>query len=212
MGTSSRTTARATPCIRSTSQSSEGDLMPVISKQGIRLARHEELDEISALVSDAFTSFQHALPRHIFEPYANDACDLAGRWEDASLAVFEHQGRLVGTVSYYAEAVHEGMGWPPGLAGLRTLAVAPSAQGHGYGRALCEWCVMRARQQGAGALALHTASFMTSACMLYENLGFQRRPAYDLFASDILGFDPALGDQKVIAYLLPFQHGDSPDR
>jgi GNAT superfamily N-acetyltransferase len=179
-----------------------------ISGQGIRLARHEELDEISALVCDAFASFRHALPRHIFEPYVDDASNLAGRWEDASLAVLEHQGRLVGTVSYYAQAAHQGMGWPPGVAGLRTLAVAPSAQGHGYGRALCEWCVMRARHQGAHALALHTASFMTSACMLYENLGFQRRPSHDLLASDIIGFDPALGDQTVIAYLLPLQHVD----
>jgi hypothetical protein len=64
--------------------------------------------------------------------------------------------------------------------------------------------VRRARQQGA-ALAVHTASFMTSTCMLYESLGFQRYPSRDLLASNVLGFDPALGDQEIIAYLLPLQ-------
>jgi ribosomal protein S18 acetylase RimI-like enzyme len=187
--------------------------MEIVSKPHVRLATRQELDEIETLVSDAFGSFRHVLARHIFEPYAKDACDLVGRWAEASIVVLERERRLVGTVTYYPDAAGEGMGWPPGLAGLRTLAVDPSAQGRGYGRALCEWCMRRARQQGAGALALHTASFMTSACMLYESLGFQRRPSHDLFASDIIGFDPALGDQKVIAYLLPLQHvEDSPDR
>ncbi|MER9184491.1 GNAT family N-acetyltransferase [Mesorhizobium sp. M0145] len=116
---------------------------------------------------------------------------------------------LVGTVTYYADAAFDGMGWPPGLAGLRTLAVVPSAQGRGYGRALCEWCVMQARLQGSGGLALHTASSMTSAYKLYESLGFERRPAHDLFASDIIGFDPALGDQQIIAYLLPLKQVES---
>jgi GNAT superfamily N-acetyltransferase len=179
--------------------------MQIDSEPNIRLASRQELEEVGALVADAFAPFRDVLPRHIFEPYVKDACDLAGRWTEASVAVLEIERRLIGTVTYYADAAGEDMGWPPGLAGLRTLAVAPSAQGSGYGRTLCEWCVMRARQQRAGGLALHTTSFMTSACMLYESHGFQRYPSHDLFASDVLGFDPALGDQKIVAYLLPLQ-------
>ena len=184
--------------------------MQIVSEPRVRLARLEERDEIGALISDAFAPFSYALPGHIFEPYVRDACDLAGRWAEADVAVLESEGQPLGTVTYYADAAREGMGWLPGLAGLRTLAVAPAAQGRGYGRLLCEWCVTRARQQGQGAVALHTASFMVSACKLYESIGFQRRPSHDLFASDVLGFDPALGDQKIIAYLLPLQ--GNPDR
>lgn len=183
--------------------------MQSISKPRIRLAGREELDEIGALVSDAFAPFRDVLATHIFEPYVSDACNFAERWTEASVAVLERERRLVGTVTYYSDAAQEGMGWRPGLAGLRTLAVVPSAQGHGYGRALCEWCRMRAKRQRASGLALHTAAFMTPACMLYESLGFQRRPSYDLFASDVLAFDPALGDQKIIAYLLPLQRVDA---
>lgn len=168
----------------------------------IRLAERSELGDVASLVADAFAPFERALPEHIFEPYLKDARDFAGRWDEENVAVVEQKGQFVGTVTYYADATREGMGWPSGLAGLRTLAVAPSVQGRGYGRALCEWCIGRARRQGAEGLALHTAGFMSSACKLYERLGFQRCDSYDLFASEVLGFDAALGDQKIIAYLL----------
>jgi len=145
--------------------------MQVVSKPRVRQVRYRELEEVGALVFDAFASFRQVLAAHIFEPYVKDAA-------------------------------REGMGLPSGFAGLRTLAVSQAAQGRGHGRVLCEWCVTRARRQGATALALHTASFMTSACMLYERIGFQRHPSHDLLASEVLGFDPALGDQKIVAYML----------
>ena len=169
----------------------------------IRLARRLELDAAAALVTDAFAQYRQILPAHIFDPYLRDSCDFTSRGNQADIALIEARGRLVGTVTYYAEAAREEMGWPLGFAGLRTLAVAPAAQGHGYGRALCLWCVERAREQRARALVLHTAAFMRAACRLYEGLGFRRSPLHDLTASSVLGFDPALGDQKIVAYSLP---------
>ncbi len=177
-------------------------MQKVPPKPVIRLARRDELDSVAALVANAFAPFKKELSPHLFEPYLKDARDLAGRWGEANVIVVERKGRFLGTVTYYADATREGMGWPSGLAGLRTLAVAPSVQGRGYGRMLCEWCIMRARQQGAAGLALHTAAFMSSACKLYERLGFQRCGTHDLFASEVLGIDQDLGDQKIIAYLL----------
>lgn len=169
----------------------------------VRLARIDELEEAGAIIAASFDSFRASLPPHIFGPYVADASDLAATSDDAAVAVIEHAGRIVGTVTYYEDAQREGMGWPSGYAGLRTLAVAPEAQGHGYGRKLCQWCIDRAREQQAEALALHTAEFMKSACWLYESLGFQRRPRHDLVASGVLGFDPARGDQRIIAYEFP---------
>lgn len=169
----------------------------------VRLARLDELEEAGAIVVASFQSFRAWLPPHIFEPYVTDASDLAAASDDAAVAVMEHAGRIVGTVTYYEDAQREGMGWPSGYAGLRTLAVAPEAQGHGYGRKLCQWCIDRAREQHVETLALHTAEFMKSACRLYGSLGFQRRPQHDLVASGVLGFDPAHGDQRIIAYELP---------
>lgn len=171
----------------------------------IRLAGRQELDAVAELVREAFAPFEEVLPRHIFEPYLKESSDFSARLADRDVAVLLRGDRLVGTVSYYADAAREDMGWASGLAGLRTLAVAPSAQGHGLGRALCEWCIARARHQGAPALVLHTAAFMTSACRLYERLGFKRRSEHDLLASTVLGFEPARGDQRILAYLLPLQ-------
>jgi len=171
----------------------------------IRPVRRGELAEVIALVADAFGPFEKALPAHIFEPYLKDARDFAERWEEANVVAIEQDGQFVGTVTYYKDATCEGMGWPSGMAGLRTLAVAPSAQSRGYGRAPCEWCIARARQEGAEGLALHTAAFMSAACKLYEGLSFQRRDLNDLLASEVLGFDPLLGDQKIIAYVLPLR-------
>ncbi|MGB3386502.1 MAG: GNAT family N-acetyltransferase [Pseudaminobacter sp.] len=172
-------------------------------KPDVRIARPGEAEEIGTIISGAFQSFRPALPAHVFEPYVGDASDVASRFEEAAVAVLEHEGRIVGTVTYYEDAAREGMGWPSSFAGLRTLAVSPAEQGRGYGRILCDWCIGRARQQGAAALALHTASFMTAACALYESMGFKRFPSHDLVASEVLGFDAALGDQHIIAYLLP---------
>lgn len=177
--------------------------MEMGSTPHIRLAARRELDDIGALVRDAFAPFRLALPPHIFERYVAEASDLSRTWPDATIAVIDSSGRIAGTVTYYDDAAREGMGWPSGPAGLRTLAVSPSAQGRGYGRLLCDWCVARARRQRAEGIALHTAAFMTSACTLYESMGFERRPSHDLLASDVLGFDPATGDQEIMAYLLP---------
>lgn len=175
------------------------------SEYQIRMAGHQEADEVGAVVAASFDSFRSALPHHIFRPYVDEATNIAARSDDAGIVVAEASGQIVGSVTYYPDASDEGMGWPSRFAGLRTLAVLPSQQGKGIGRSLCEWCVKTARQHKADAVALHTAKFMTSACKLYENMGFQRLLAKDLLASDVLGFDPDLGDQDILAYVLPLR-------
>jgi GNAT superfamily N-acetyltransferase len=57
-------------------------------------------------------------------------------------------------------------------ASLRLLGVARSARGRGLSRRLTEWCIERARQQGATEIGLHTSEAMTTARGLYERMGF----------------------------------------
>ncbi len=168
----------------------------------IRLAGRQDLDAAADLVTGAFAQYRSVLPAHIFDPYMRDSCDFTSRLSHADVALLEAHGRLLGTVTYFADAAREGMGWPLGFAGLRTLAVAPWAQGHGYGRALCVWCITRARHEQARALVLHTAEFMTAARKLYEGLGFHRRPSHDLLASDVLRLSAGQVDQKIMGYAL----------
>ena len=67
----------------------------------------------------------------------------------------------------------------PGEASVRMMAVQPSAQGHGVGRALLQACVQRAGQLGRSALFLHSAPWMHSAHQLYLSSGFERVPERD---------------------------------
>ena len=47
-----------------------------------------------------------------------------------------------------------------------------AARGRGLSRRLTEWCIARARQQGATEIGLHTSEAMTIARGLYERMGF----------------------------------------
>ena len=77
-------------------------------------------------------------------------------------------GAPVGTVA----AVREG----PGRFELAKMAVAPSHQGQGLGRALGEAMIDWARAQGAEAVFLLTNSRLEGAIRLYERLGFVHAP------------------------------------
>jgi ribosomal protein S18 acetylase RimI-like enzyme len=66
-----------------------------------------------------------------------------------------------------------------GEAGVRMLAVDPSRQGQGIGRALTQACLERARAAGRTRLVLHTGAWMPGAIRLYEKMGFVRKPQID---------------------------------
>ena len=81
----------------------------------------------------------------------------------------------------------------PGMAGMRMLAVDPSAQGAGAGRALVEGCIEVSRGHGLRCLSLHTHVVFARARALYERMGFVRTPDRDLHFGD---------DLHLLSYLL----------
>ena len=88
------------------------------------------------------------LPPAVFGPYLADILDLEARDRGGRLLVAEHDRRVVGTVTFYEDAAAEGLGWPPGWAGLRALGVDPAARGLGAGRALVDACLDGPRPPG----------------------------------------------------------------
>ena len=66
-----------------------------------------------------------------------------------------------------------------GEAEIRMLAVDPSAQGRGVGRALTTACLERARAEGQAGLALLTRPWNVHAHRLYQSFGFERDPERD---------------------------------
>ena len=64
-------------------------------------------------------------------------------------------------------------------AGIRMLAVRPSHQGLGVGRALTEACIAHARAAHRRRIVLHSTAAMTVARGMYERRGFVRSPDLD---------------------------------
>ena len=165
----------------------------------IRDARQDELDVVADLISDAYAEYgpvPQSSPELIeaFEQYRSEQRDVRSRLADSELIVADDDGKLVGAVTYYPPGADKSAeGWPKEYAGLRLLAVHPSARGAGVGRALTEECLKRARAKGAKVMGLHTTTIMAVARAMYERMGFSRYPENDF---------PITDDFTVMAYRL----------
>jgi GNAT superfamily N-acetyltransferase len=168
----------------------------------VRPAAAREIPEIEAVTVAAYAEFRDRIPAAIFDAYMGDMRRLADRWEEAEVLVAELNGRVAGTVTFYADASSEGLGLPKGWAGFRRLAVHPAMRGHGIGRLLTEKCLDTARRLAAPTVGVHTAAFMQAARSIYDQMGFRRCPEYDLRASEILGLEAGVAEVAVIAYRL----------
>ncbi|MGP3972849.1 GNAT family N-acetyltransferase [Streptomyces sp. 8N114] len=145
----------------------------------VRTARPDEFAEAGELVARAYLD-GGLLEFGDSDPYLKTLRDAAGRAAHAELLVAEdHQGVLLGTVTFvgeggpYAELAREGEGE------FRMLGVRESARGRGVGEALVRACMTRAQALGLTGLVLSTLHSMQPAHRLYERLGFVRTPDRD---------------------------------
>jgi ribosomal protein S18 acetylase RimI-like enzyme len=180
--------------------------MKTMVRPAIRQASALDIDPLRSLIKSANEPYRGAVQDGLFEAYLSSALDVASRLQSAEVLVAEVDGRMVGTITFYANANDEGMPsrFPSHTAGIRATAVEPSARGNGIGRALVDACIERAEAAGLASIALHTADFMVAAVALYEKAGFRRAPAYDYRASDYFVSD-ALDELKAIAYVRPIR-------
>ena len=144
----------------------------------IREATEDEYGPVGELAVRVYLSEGYIRPD---SHYPDKLRDVASRAEKAELVVaVDDDGRLLGTVTYargstpYAETT-EG----PDESAFRMLVVDPDARGRGVGAALVDWCVAKARADGARVLRLSTQPEMTAAGRLYQRLGFVRTPEKD---------------------------------
>lgn len=143
----------------------------------VRPARPEELSDVGELTLAAYAAGGDMTREH---PYAATLLDAEARWREAVLLVAEDDGgRLLGTVTFVRPGTIFAEIGGPGEAEVRTLAVAPEAQGRGVGRLLNEACVERARAEGCRAVVLSSGSWMHAAHRLYGRMGFARTPERD---------------------------------
>ena len=169
--------------------------------------RDGEPEATRAVIQRANAEFAAQVPAGFFASYLASALDLEGRRAaGGEVLVAERDGRIVGTITYFRDANDEGMGpgFPPGTAGIRATAVDPASRGLGLGVALVEACLDRARADGAAAIALHTAAFMTAAMGLYERSGFVRDPSFDFPAGEFFRNDAA-DEITALAFVHPLR-------
>ena len=169
----------------------------------VRRASRRELPEIEQLILAAFSPYRGQVPAPaVLEAYIENSRNIASRWDEAEILVVEVNGRMGGTVTWYADASREGLNLPQDWAGFRTLAVHPDLRGLGLGRMLVRECILRSSVRGTATIGIHTAAFMAAACRIYDRLGFRRIPSHDLSVSKALRCDPNAGDVLAIAYRL----------
>lgn len=157
----------------------------------VRDARREEHEALGALTLAAYRAL---LGDDMGDGYAEELADVATRAGQADVLVaVDADGQLVGGITYVPGPGP--LAWFDGSdeAGMRMLAVAPSAQGRGVGAQLVAACVERAAAAGKVRLFLHTTEPMTVAHRLYERAGFRRDRDRDRVLEDGL---------VLLAYLL----------
>jgi ribosomal protein S18 acetylase RimI-like enzyme len=141
--------------------------------------RPVEPDEYQLAGRIVVSAYESLPGNHMTGGYAEVLADVGRRADEAEVLVAVSP-ELLGCVTFVADASSpwaELLG--PGEAGVRMLAVDPSAQGRGVGRALLNACTDRASQLGRTGLFLHSTPWMEAAHHLYESAGFVRLPERD---------------------------------
>jgi N-acetylglutamate synthase-like GNAT family acetyltransferase len=125
----------------------------------IRRATTADLADIQRLIDDAYTKYIERIGR----PPAPMTADYAAALEHSRVWVLESGDAIVGALVTEDRADH---------LLLETVAVAPEAQGHGYGRLLLDRAESDAAELGLTEVRLYTNEAMT------ENLTFYPRHGY----------------------------------
>ena len=104
-----------------------------------------------------------------------DPATTARRVARGECALAEIGGKLVGTILFRPVGSGKGTPWylRPDVATLGQFAVEPGWQRRGIGSALMDWVERRARETGAGELALDTAEPAEELIRFYARRGFR---------------------------------------
>lgn len=147
------------------------------TRLSFRPAQPQDYDAVRRITLDAYLGAGHVDEEH---PYLRILGDVEGRAVASQVWLAETGGAAIGAVMLtafgqpYTEVAQERE------LEFRMLAVDPSSQGQGVGRAMVEWILEHARAlEGVDAVVLTSASYMVPAHRLYTSLGFERVPKRD---------------------------------
>jgi ribosomal protein S18 acetylase RimI-like enzyme len=127
----------------------------------IRKAGKKDLDSIRQCAAAAYRKYVERIGR---EP-APMVADFAAAIEKGQVHVYIDQAEIAGFIVFYPRADH---------IHLENIAVHPTKQGHGIGRALVEFVETRATELGYARIELYTNTRMTENLALYPLLGYRQ--------------------------------------
>jgi ribosomal protein S18 acetylase RimI-like enzyme len=142
----------------------------------VRAAEPDEYAAVGELTAGAYLA-DGAMPGS--DPYYDVLRDAAARAADAELWIAAEDGVLLGTVTWCPRGSSYRELAGPDEGEFRALAVAPEARDRGVGELLVQRCLDRARAEGATAVVISTAEWMSAAHRLYRRLGFVAAPERD---------------------------------
>jgi ribosomal protein S18 acetylase RimI-like enzyme len=166
----------------------------------VRPIRAEEHPAASDIVLKAYEAL---MGDELRDSYARVLADVPDRAAKAEVLVaVDDADQLLGCVTYVPGPGHYAEFSDDDAAGIRMLAVSPSAQGRGVGTALVRACLERAAADGRARVVLHSTPHMAAAQRLYEREGFRRAPERDWEPEpgvELLGFEqpvPGVGSES----------------
>ena len=129
----------------------------------IRLSTGDDVEAITAVLREAFARYRDDYTPEAMEYVTPRAGEVRDRLTEGPVWVAEIGGSIVGTVSVVRE---------PEWLYIRSMAVLPTAQGHGLGGRLLDAVERYAVENDVATLFLYTTHFSTDAVRLYEKHGF----------------------------------------
>ena len=147
------------------------------SAASVRAATQTDIPAIADTLREAFTPFERLYTPAAFAATVVSVDDLRNRWAHGPTWVAELNGEVVGTV-----------GAIPRLEEfyVRSMAVRPTAQGHGVGQQMLQIAEDAAVLRGYRHVQLSTTPFLRAAIRLYERNGYQRSGVADLFGTPLI--------------------------
>jgi GNAT superfamily N-acetyltransferase len=146
----------------------------------IRPADRADYPAMRRVVLAAYQQYTDDIPPDLLSTYLADLVDFERHAQHGQLLVAEIGGRISASAAFYRDAAEQQLGWPTGWSSGRGLAVLPEARGSGVATAMLAEVERLSQEAGARVFAFHTASFMSKAIQLYERLGYQRAPQFDI--------------------------------
>jgi len=129
----------------------------------VRWARPDEASTVAFLLRVGFAEVARQYTPEALAATLPDADALRRRMDEGVVWVATVGGEAMGTLSAYSR--------PEGLH-VRSMAVHPSARGHGVGRALLAAAEAHGRALGHDRIFLRTTPFLLAAIALYSRAGF----------------------------------------